>query len=833
MFSFAGFDEGANFAVNYAIAAAARFGHTYVGSEHMLAGLCSPGSGGSAQLLAKNGVSGEDVEKLIASADGAGPRTRLTPGDFTPRCRRAIEKAVAAAMDPMPGMVTSVGLLAAVISDAGGMAAKILERLGADTESLRAGAGAGETPQDDLWEKEDEGPARADLRRGRGAARQKSKTPTLDQFGRDLTAEAREGRLDPVIGRGDEIMRVIQILTRKTKNNPCLIGEPGVGKTAVAEGLALRIAAGEAPDRINGCRIFSLDMGGMVAGTKYRGDFEERLKKAVEEVRRAGDIILFIDELHTLVGAGAAEGSVDAANILKPALSRGDVHVIGATTLAEYRKYIEKDAALERRFQPVMIREPGEEDTVLILKGLRPGYEAHHSVKITDGALEAAVTLSKRYVADRFLPDKAIDLIDEAGSKVHLAGSVEPEEIKKLEKEAEALAAQKQAAAKVQDFEKAASLRDSEKQCREELSRRRAEWKSAREDIKPVVDKEDVAQIVSSWTGIPVSELTKEESRRLLELESELHRRVIGQDEAVSAVARAVRRGRSGLKDPGRPAGSFIFLGPTGVGKTELCKALAAALFGDERAIVRLDMSEYMEKYAVSKMIGSPPGYVGFEEGGQLTEKIRRRPYSVVLFDEIEKAHPDVFNILLQVLDDGQLTDSQGRRVDFKNTVVIMTSNIGAENFSENRTALGFSAGGGKADLKKRVLDELKKQFRPEFLNRVDGIIVFERLDEEQVRGIAKKMLGELADRASKNGVELRVDDSLADYVARTGFDAVYGARPIRRVIQSEVEDKIAEGMLSGEFAPGCAVLCTVRDGKPFFTASAKEGQPSGEDGTG
>ena len=644
--------------------------------------------------------------------------------------------------------------------------------------------------------------------------------PTLSKYGRELTAEAKKCKLDPVIGREKEIERVIQILCRRTKNNPCLIGEPGVGKTAIAEGLAQKIADGDVPEILEDKRVFALDLTGMVAGTKYRGDFEERIKTAIDEVINAGNIILFIDEVHTIVGAGSAEGSTDAANILKPSLARGEFQLIGATTISEYRKNIEKDPALERRFQPVNVSEPTEEDTVLILKGLKDKYEAHHKVKITDGAIEAAVKLSSRYISDRFLPDKAIDLIDEASSSVRLNVCAAPPELKALEEKIANSEAEKNEAVNSQEFEHAAALRDNEKKLKEEYRELKEKWRDKSGRINGEVTAENIAETVSSWTGIPVSQLTREESERLLHLEDELHASVIGQDEAVTAVSRAIRRGRVGLKDPKRPIGSFIFCGPTGVGKTELCKALAKAMFGSENMMIRLDMSEYMEKHTVSRLVGSPPGYVGFEEGGQLTEKVRRNPYSVVLFDEIEKAHPDVFNVLLQILEDGILTDSQGRRVDFKNTVIIMTSNVGARLITEKRVAFGFTESGGDSEnknIKELVTGELKNTFRPEFLNRVDDIIVFSKLDRGQIAQIAVKLLNELAGRLAALGITLKWDDSAVYALADKGFDPIYGARPLRREIQNSIEDGLSEKILDSSVKKGDTVLCEFKNGKFEF----------------
>ena len=645
----------------------------------------------------------------------------------------------------------------------------------------------------------------------------------LAEFTRDLTEAARSGKLDPVIGREKEIARVIQILSRRTKNNPVLIGEPGVGKTAIAEGLAQRIVAADVPEDLLDKRVLSLDLSGMVAGTKYRGEFEERIKNTINEVKKAGNVILFIDELHTIVGAGSAEGAVDAANILKPALSRGEIRVIGATTLNEYRKYIEKDAALERRFQPITVGEPSPEATLEILKGLRDKYEAHHHLTITDGALEAAVRLSRRYINDRFLPDKAIDLMDEAASQVRMAAESASPDLKDLEEKIAALHREKEEAVTAQDFEKAAQLRDIEKDYQEQVEIERDKWHKQMSVSRGTVTEDDIAKVVAGWTGIPVTRLTEDESQRLLQLEKVLHERVVGQDEAVAAVAKAIRRSRVGLKDPKRPIGSFLFLGPTGVGKTELCKTLAEAMFGDENAMIRIDMSEYMEKHTVSRLVGSPPGYVGHEEGGQLTEKVRRKPYSVVLFDEIEKAHPDVWNILLQILEDGIVTDSQGRRVDFKNTIIVMTSNVGAKNITAADTPLGFDGSGEAAKrteeerfarIKDAVMAELRQTFRPEFLNRIDEIIVFHQLTEENIRSIARRMLDTIGSRMAAQGITLQADDDAVAALAKDGFDARYGARPLRRTLQNEVEDVVAEQMLDGQLKSGDTAHVRLKDDK-------------------
>ena len=644
----------------------------------------------------------------------------------------------------------------------------------------------------------------------------------LSQFGRDLTKLAKDGKIDPVIGRQKEIERVIQILSRRTKNNPCLIGEPGVGKTAIAEGLALKIVSGEVPELLKDKKIYSLDLTGMVAGTKYRGDFEERIKKVIDEVKNAKDVILFIDEVHTLIGAGSAEGAADAANILKPSLARGELQIIGATTIEEYRKHIEKDAALERRFQPVMVDEPSQEEAIEILKGIKDKYEAHHKVKITDEAIESAVKLSTRYIGDRYLPDKAIDLIDEAASRVRLRSYTAPSDLKELEDKKKSVEAEKLSAVNAQEFERAAALRDEERKLDKEIKDKKENWHDMAGKSHDEVTPADIADIVSSWTGVPVTQLSTEESDRLLHMEDELHRRIVGQDEAVEAVSRAIRRGRVGLKDPKKPIGSFIFLGPTGVGKTELCKALAAAMFGDENAMIRLDMSEYMEKHTVSRLIGSPPGYVGYDEGGQLTEKVRRKPYSVVLFDEIEKAHPDVFNMLLQILDDGVLTDGQGRRVDFKNCIIIMTSNVGAKLISQKQKAFGFAAGAkeleqNEKEIKDAVMGELRNTFRPEFLNRVDDIIVFQRLTKDNIKEIASRLLAVLQKRVEDMGIEVTFSDEAVSKIADAGFDDVYGARPLKRAIQSRIEDALSEEMLKGNVKKGGKYICNVKDDKFVF----------------
>lgn len=819
MYKFTGFTQKANTALNAAIEYAENLGHTYIGSEHLLLGLLSSeGSVAYTALTARN-ITADSVETAVRNSVGIGTPTVLSPNDFTPRSKNIIETAVTIARSLGHGYVGTEHLLIAILRDSSCYAMDILDAMNVSAADI-----AEEITKSVNVSQNDTSPKSKEQSKG------KTETPTLDQFGRDLTAIARQGKIDPVIGRQKEIERVIQILCRRTKNNPCLIGEPGVGKTAIAEGLALKIASGEVPEILKDKRIVALDLTGMVAGTKYRGDFEERIKSAIDEVSKAGNIILFIDEVHTLIGAGAAEGAVDAANILKPALARGEMQVIGATTIEEYRKNIEKDSALERRFQSVLVGEPSREEAVEILKGIRDKYEAHHKVKITDEAIEAAVKMSSRYIGDRFLPDKAIDLIDEAASKVRLRAYTPPEDIRELEEKIKRINEEKASAVNSQNFEQAAALRDEEKEVKAHLENAKEGWKKQNSETNGVVTPDEIAAIVSEWTHIPVVQLTEEESQRLLHMEEELHRRIVGQDQAVSAVAKAIRRGRVGLKDPNRPTGSFIFLGPTGVGKTELCKTLAATLFGDESAMIRLDMSEFMEKHTVSKLVGSPPGYVGYDEGGQLTEKVRRKPYSVVLFDEIEKAHPDVFNMLLQILDDGVLTDSQGRKVDFKNCIIIMTSNVGAKLITNaGNAALGFKGEEGngtmsQSDIKDAVMGELKKCFRPEFLNRVDDIIVFEQLNKDDIKEIARRMLKTLKNRVHDMGIELSFDDSAIEKIADEGFDPVYGARPLRRAIQSEIEDKLSEEMLDGRITSGNKYVCKhTDDGFVFDSAESAE----------
>ncbi|AGK99910.1 ATPase with chaperone activity, ATP-binding subunit [Desulfoscipio gibsoniae DSM 7213] len=781
---------------------AKRFNHPYVGTEHILLGLISEGEGVAAKALASLGVQADKVRAMVEQSIGQGEGTPREMA-LTPRVKRVLELSVDEARRMGTNYVGTEHLLLGLIREGEGVAAQVLGALDVNQERVRqiviqllGGAGGmsqGQQPQP-----------------GCAGGACGTKTATLDQYGRDLTSMAREDNLDPVVGREKEIERVVQILSRRTKNNPVLIGDPGVGKTAVVEGLAQRIVAGNVPEILLQKRLVTLDLASLVAGTKYRGEFEERLKKVVEEITREKDVIVFIDELHTIIGAGAAEGAIDAANILKPALARGELQCIGATTLDEYRKHIERDSALERRFQPITVEEPSVEETVQILTGLRDKYEAHHRVRITDDALKAAARLSDRYITDRFLPDKAIDLMDEAGSRVRLQAFTAPPDVKDLEQRIEEICKEKEAAVNNQEFEKAAQLRDEESKLRQELDGKRSTWQQQKGGKKLEVTAEDIAQIVASWTGIPVKKLAEEESDRLLRMEEILHQRVVGQDEAVAAVSRAIRRARAGLKDPKRPIGSFIFLGPTGVGKTELARALAEAMFGDEDAMVRIDMSEYMEKFAVSRLVGAPPGYVGYDEGGQLTDAVRRKPYSVVLLDEIEKAHPDVFNILLQVLEDGRLTDAKGRTVDFRNTVIIMTSNVGV-GLIKRETTMGFKTNEGAntsyENMKKRVMDDLRRAFRPEFLNRIDDIIVFHGLSQVHIKEIVGLMVQEVAGRLAENEIAIEVTDAAGEYLAREGFDEEYGARPLRRAIQKEIEDRLSEEMLRGTFRRGDRVL--------------------------
>ena len=807
MYRFNSFTTKANEVLNLAIKSAQAYGHNYIGTEHILIGLLSTDS--TIPALTNNNITYDGVDRLIREEIGVGNPTSLTPDDFTPRAKRIIEISFQIARTMRNSYVSVEHLLAALLKEDDSYAVKFINELGTDSQRV-----FDDLISDLSSNSYDSNPQSSSKKKG------KSKTPTLDEFGKNLTELAKQGKIDPVIGREKEIERVIQILSRRNKNNPCLIGEPGVGKTAIAEGLALKIVNGEVPEMLANKTIYSLDLTSMVAGTKYRGDFEERIKKAMDEVKDNKDVILFIDEIHNIMGAGAAEGAVDAANILKPSLARGEIQVIGATTISEYRKNIEKDAALERRFQPVTVGEPTEEETVEILKGLRDKYEAHHKVKITDDAINSAVKLSSRYINDRFLPDKAIDLIDEAASVVRLNAYTLPQNLKDMEEEIKRLNAEKQDAVNNQKFEEAAKIRDKANELKKLLDDEKSKWRnSSNHDVK-AVSSDEIAQVVSQWTGVPVNQLTKEESERLLNMEKILHERIVGQDKAVSTISKAIRRGRVGLKNPNRPIGSFIFLGPTGVGKTELCKSLAEAMFGDENAIIKLDMSEYMEKHTVSKLIGAPPGYVGFDEGGQLTEKIRRKPYSVVLFDEIEKAHPDVFNMLLQILEDGVLTDSQGRKVSFKNAIIIMTSNVGASKITDEKLALGFvQEDGKKLSIEDLVMPDLKKTFKPEFLNRLDDIIVFNQLDQNDIEEIAKRMLKSLKKRTADLGIELDFTDNAITELAKEGFDKTYGARPLRRAIQSKIEDRLSELILDKTIGEGSKCTVDFSDGEFQFNS--------------
>lgn len=803
------FSEQAQEALEYAHRAAEELHNSYIGTEHLLLGLVRQGSGVAGQVLIANEATEKRVLKLMDKMLASVERVKLAEEPkYTPMSRRVLEYSKAAAERFQAPQVGTEHILLAILKEKNCVASKLLYTMGVNIQKLYVdlmhAMGEKHSPEDMPQQTQGSGVVS-------GSAQP---TPTLDQYSRDLTEFARQGKLDPVIGRSVEMQRVMQILSRRTKNNPCLIGEPGVGKTAVVEGLAQLIVSGEVPETLADKRLVTLDLSGMIAGSKYRGEFEERIKKVLQEVMQAGNVLLFIDEIHTIIGAGSAEGTMDASNILKPSLARGELQLIGATTIEEYRKHIEKDAALERRFQPITVDEPSEDESVRILEGLRPRYEAHHKVSITDTAIKEAVQLSARYISDRFLPDKAIDLIDEAASRLRLADYAEPAEIKKLSEEITKLESQKEEAVRAEEFERAGQLKKKqEKKKEEKIAKIKEEWIKARRDKKLVVGENEVADVVSLWTRIPVKKLTEEENERLKKLESVLHERVIGQDEAVSAVSRAIRRGRVGLKDPHRPIGSFLFLGPTGVGKTELSKALAEAMFGTEQALIRVDMSEYMEKHSVSKIVGSPPGYVGYEEGGQLSEKVRRNPYSVILFDEIEKAHPDVFNILLQVLDDGHITDSQGRKIDFKNTVLIMTSNAGASRIVSPKT-LGFAARENKEtdykNMKDGVMDEVRRLFKPEFLNRIDEIVVFHQLDRDNMKQIVDILLGNIEKRSeSQMEIKLSFDDAAREFLIEKGYDPKYGARPLRRAIQNELEDKLAEAMLDDKVKAGDEVLVT------------------------
>ncbi len=801
------FTERAQKVLTLAHEEAVRLGHPGVGTEHILLGLVKEGEGIAAKALLSLGLSTEKIQREVEKIIGQGPGN-TTGTTYTPRAKKVIELSMDEARKLGHNYIGTEHILLGLIREGEGIAARVLSNLGVSLSKARQqvlqllGSDTTETSSDSA---------------------QSASTPTLDSLARDLTALARDSKLDPVIGRANEIERVIQVLSRRTKNNPVLIGEPGVGKTAIAEGLAQRIVTNEIPEILRSKRVMVLDMGTVVAGTKYRGEFEDRLKKIMDEIRNAGNVILFIDELHTLIGAGGAEGAIDASNILKPALARGELQCIGATTLDEYRKHIEKDAALERRFQPIKVDQPSPDEAVQILFGLRDRYEAHHRVTITDEAVTAAVRMSDRYITDRFLPDKAIDLIDEAASRVRLRTYTAPPNLKELEVKLDEVRSEKDSAIQAQDFETAATLRDHEQQLRDDLERRRMEWQQRQDSHDVSVTEDDIAEIVSSWTGVPVKKLAQAESSRLLNMEQLLHERVVGQEEAISAVSRAIRRARAGLKDPKRPIGSFIFLGPTGVGKTELARALAESMFGDEDAIIRIDMSEYMERHTTSRLVGSPPGYVGYDEGGQLTERVRRKPYSVILLDEVEKAHPEVFNILLQVLDDGRLTDGKGRTVDFRNTVIIMTSNVGAQEIKKGGP-LGFTSGQDSAynDMKGRVMEELRRTFRPEFLNRVDDLIVFHPLSEGEISQIVDLLALDLKKRLDEYGLHFTLSDGAKAFLAKEGFDPQYGARPLKRAIQRHIEDRLSEALLSGEINRGDHVAIDVHEGEGL-TVTRKE----------
>ena len=805
------FTSRAKEAIEIAQEEAISLGHNYVGSEHILYGLAKEGAGVASKVLANQNVKPEEIENKIIEMIGKEIVTSNETLGFTPRSKRVIENSFIEAKKLGYDYIGTEHLLMGILREGDSIAVRILIELDVNLPKIYNEIVNVINDAEDISQ---------DNSQGKNSMGSFNSTPSLNQFGEDLTKKALDGKLDPVVGRKDEIERVIQILSRRTKNNPCLIGEPGVGKTAIVEGLAQKINSGDVPEILKNKRVVSLDISGMVAGAKYRGDFEERIKKALGEVKKAGDVILFIDEIHTIVGAGSAEGAIDAANILKPMLARGEIQLVGATTIDEYRKFIEKDAALERRFSPVTVEEPNTKDTIQILKGIRDKYEAHHNVKITDEAIEAAVHLSERYITDRFLPDKAIDLIDEASSKARLKTYTEPDSLRQMQEEIDRIQKDKEEAVRSQKFEKAASLRDEEKKLKEKYEEEEKKWKNKNTKTLVTITEENIADVVALWTGIPAKKITEDENERLRNLEESLHKRVIGQNEAVEAVSKAIRRGRVGLKDPSRPIGSFLFLGPTGVGKTELSKALAESLFGDENAMIRVDMSEFMESHSVSKLIGSPPGYVGFEEGGQLTEKIRRKPYSVILFDEIEKAHPDVMNMLLQILDDGRLTDSTGRTVNFKNTVIIMTSNIGARLITDKKS-LGFSNKQDEKDeqkdyedTKKEVMAELKRSFRPEFINRIDEIIVFHKLNDEEIEKIIDIMLNEVKKRLNSQKYEIEFSEDVGKFISKKGIDKNFGARPLRRAIQNEIEDKIAEAILVGKLKKGKKATISVKNDK-------------------
>ena len=809
------FTKSSNNVINIANEIATKLGHRYIGTEHILYGLAKEENGVAKKVLEKQNITAEEIKNKIEEFIGKDEPIEEVI-DFTPRTKKVIEISFLEARKQGYNLIGTEHILIGILKEGDSLATRILLSLDTNMAKLYNEIIDVINEGDNIIDENKESGQKNNSNIKKGSY---NKTPTLNQYGEDLTIKAKEGKLDPIIGRNEEINRVLQILSRRTKNNPCLIGEPGVGKTAIAEGLAEKIVVGDVPEILKEKRVVTLDISGMVAGAKYRGDFEERIKKALEEVKKAGDIILFIDEIHTIVGAGAADGAIDAANILKPLLARGEIQLVGATTLNEYRKYIEKDAALERRFSPVTVSEPTSEDTVKILKGIRDKYEAHHNVKISDEAINAAVNLSIRYINDRFLPDKAIDLIDEAASKARLNCYTEPENLRKMQEEIEEIKKDKEEAVINQKFEEAAKLRDEERKLKDTYEKEQTKWKNKNTKSVTLIKEENIAEVIANSTGIPVNKITQDENKKLKNLEKELHKRVIGQNEAVEAVSKAIRRGRVGLKDPKRPIGSFLFLGPTGVGKTELSKALAENLFGDEKSMIRIDMSEYMEPHSVAKLIGAPPGYVGFDEGGQLTEKIRRKPYAVILFDEIEKAHPDVMNILLQILEDGRLTDSQGRTVNFKDTVIIMTSNLGARLITDKKS-LGFINEDKKdnekqyEETKKEVMEVVKKELRPEFINRIDEIIVFHKLEDEEITKIIELMLKEVENRLEEQSYNVKIDKKVKEMLSKKGIDKNFGARPMRRTIQSLVEDILAEEILDGNLKKNKETTITVKDDK-------------------
>lgn len=814
MYRFTGFTEKANTALNLAISVACRLGHAYVGSEHMLYGLLKEGSGVAFAVLSDLGIRSDNVLEFLKSEIGVGKPTLLNPDDFTPRTKRILQNALVKAKSFGHNYVGTEHLVLAILDERECYAVKFLADFGINAQNVFEKL----TENVQNLDASEDGEDYEDL------SMTNKKGSYLERYSKDLTKLAKDGKIDPVVGREKEIERVIQILSRRTKNNPCLIGEPGVGKTAIAEGLALKIVNKETPELLKDKRVLALDLTSIIAGTKYRGEFEDRINRVIKEIIRDKNVVLFIDEVHTLVNAGSAEGSADAANILKPSLARGDLQLIGATTVKEYRKYIEKDSALERRFQTVMVDEPTVEETVQILKGIRDKYEAHHKVKILDSAVRTAAELSYRYINDRFLPDKAIDLIDEACSKVRIEASTPPKNLKAMEEELQKLSEEKSAAVNAQDFETAAKIRDREKILKSELDSSKSTWKQGTTELAGEVGENEIAQVVASWTGVPVTKLTESDSNKLLKLENELKLRVIGQEEAVKAVSNAIKRSRVGLRDGKRPIGSFLFLGPTGVGKTELCKALAEVLFGNEQSMIRVDMSEYMEKQGSAKLLGAPPGYIGYDEGGQLTEQVRRKPYSVILFDEVEKAHPDVFNVFLQILEDGLLTDSQGRKVSFKNSIIVMTSNIGAKLITESKSSMGFiSSENSDFDMKriKETIDsELKKEFKPEFLNRIDEIVVFNKLTRDDIEKIALKMLDELKSRTKNLEIEISFDSTVVDHLAQVGYSKTYGARPLRRLIQKEIENEVSQELIKGSVRAGDGVVVSYNESEGRYSFS-------------